>query len=71
MGLKYFEKVDTCIEAELDPFHVQIQFGKFPTTLIRKSSDYTEILTINKAIQFDWQKHSEVIEKIQKYIVFS
>lgn len=71
MGLKYFEKVDTCIEAEVNPFHIQVQFGKNPITLIRKSSDYTVIITLQKAIQFNWQKQSEVIEQVQKYIVFS
>lgn len=57
----------------IDPFYISIfHHGRgSPVTNIRNADSYELLLSLPKAIKFDWFKHTSVLEKVRKYLVFS
>ncbi len=58
------------VKAEIEPYRINI-LHDVNETVIRDAYTSKEILTIAKALDFNWYRPEEVIEKIKFYLLFS
>ena len=69
-GLELFQKKRYSVYAEVYPYIVNVYYDENRTEFIDADSNKI-ILSLPKAITFDWYKGDDLIEKIKKYMLFS
>lgn len=69
-GLEYFQKKRYSIYAEVYPYTVSVYYYDNRTDFADADSQ-TIILRLPRAIDFNWYRDEDLINKIKKYLLFS
>lgn len=69
-GLHVFERKPHHIVAEISSYKIVVYYSTNETTFENIETGDT-VLTVKTAINFNWYKNEELIDKIKTYVVFS
>ncbi len=69
-GLEYFQKRRYSVYAEIYPYTVSVYYDDNRTDFADADSQRI-ILSVPRAVAFNWYKGEDLVEKIKKYLLFS
>lgn len=69
-GIEIFSKQRYKVEAKIESYTITVNYIK-NTTLIEYTNGYGTVIELKHAVNFNWYKNEELMEKIKTYLVFS